>query len=99
MELEIYELKNLLADAAEIGATKALVKVGALSETVSRREAYRQYGEGVVKRWIEEGILEVRKDGGHTSKCSHFTDIRENFVEISRILFCCRDLYIDLAPV
>ena len=56
-------------DAASEGALRALVSIGALSPTLSKREAYRIYGEGTVKRWIEEGLLNIRKDGNNTSKC------------------------------
>ena len=69
MELELYELKSMLMGAASQGALKALISIGAISPTLSKREAYRVYGEGVVKRWIEEGLLTVRKDGNNTSKC------------------------------
>ena len=69
MMIDLYELKNLLHDTAQIAVTSTLVAKGDLSPTISKREAYRVYGEGVVKRWIEEGLLTVRKDGNNTSKC------------------------------
>lgn len=69
MELELYQLTNLLSDAADIAATKILVQMGQIPATVSRREAYRRYGEGVVKRWIREGLIEINKDGNNTAKC------------------------------
>lgn len=68
-QLELFELKNLLSDAAEIGSVKTLVDLGVIPATLSKREAYRRYGEGVVKRWIEEGLIKVNKDGNNTSKC------------------------------
>lgn len=69
MQIELFELKNLLSDAAEIASIKTLVELGHLPATLSKREAYRKYGEGVVKRWISEGLIKVRKDGNNTSKC------------------------------
>ncbi|SHE69530.1 hypothetical protein SAMN05444405_102310 [Bacteroides luti] len=69
MQFELFELKNLLSDAAEIASVKILVELGHLPATLSKREAYRKYGEGVVKRWISEGLIKVRKDGNSTSKC------------------------------
>ena len=69
MNIELYQLTNLLSDAADLAATKVMVTLGKYPETVSRREAYRRYGEGVVKRWIQEGLIEVKKDGDNTSKC------------------------------
>lgn len=69
MEIELYQLTNLLNDAADLAVTKALVDLGKLPSFISRREAYRRYGEGVVKRWIEEGLIEVHKDGENTATC------------------------------
>lgn len=68
-EFELFQLKNLLSDAAEVATIKTLVSLGHLSPTLSKREAYRTYGEGVVKRWIAEGLIKVHKDGNNTSKC------------------------------
>lgn len=69
MEIDLYELKNLLYDVGQMAITGSRIASGDLSPTLSKREAYRIYGEGVVKRWIEEGLLTIRKDGNNTSKC------------------------------
>ena len=69
MEIDLHELKNLLFDNAQMILTSTRIANGELSPTLSKREAYRIYGEGIVKRWIEEGLLTVRKDGSNTSKC------------------------------
>jgi hypothetical protein len=65
-ETEI-EYRNALIDAAQVGATKALCEVGQIKPFLKLREAYRKYGEGTVKRWITEGLIEVKKDGNRTS--------------------------------
>lgn len=57
------EYRNALVDAAEAGATKALMDVGLLKPYLKLREAYRLYGEAIVNRWIREGLVRVIKDG------------------------------------
>lgn len=57
------EYRNALIDAAEAGATKALMDVGLLKPYFKLREAYRLYGEAIVNRWIKEGLVRVIKDG------------------------------------
>ncbi|MDX9848748.1 MAG: hypothetical protein RBT74_17350 [Tenuifilaceae bacterium] len=57
------EYRNALIDAAEAGATKALMDVGLLKPYLKLRESYRLYGEAIVNRWIKEGLVRVIKDG------------------------------------
>lgn len=66
--LEIYELRDLLRDANELGAVQALVSAGIVPEFISQRESYRLYGKGVVDRWVKEGLIRRHKDGNNTSK-------------------------------
>lgn len=58
-----HEYRNALVDAAEVGARKVLIDLGLSKPHMKLREAYRAYGERVVKRWIAEGLVEVKKDG------------------------------------
>ncbi len=57
------EFRNALVDAAHVGAQKALVDLGLAKPYLKLREAYRAYGEAIVKRWIAEGLVKVKKDG------------------------------------
>lgn len=57
------EYRNALIDAAEAGATKALMDVGLLKPYLKLREAQRLYGEAIVNRWIREELVRVIKDG------------------------------------
>lgn len=66
--LERHDLKMLLADAMEIGAKRALVETGNLKPYLSKNEAYRFYGRGIVDRWIREGLIKQIKDGTESAK-------------------------------
>jgi len=57
------EYRNALIDAAEVGAIKALIEVGALKPYLKLREAQRKYGAAIVNRWIKEGLISPIKDG------------------------------------
>ena len=65
-ETEI-EFRNALIDAAELGAKKALEQVGLIKPYYKLREAQRLYGESIVKRWIQEGLINPIKDGERNS--------------------------------
>ncbi len=67
MEIEAFQLRNMLIAAAELGATRALIKVGKIKPFMSKSEAYKLYGRGTVDRWIAEGNLKPCKDGNNTS--------------------------------
>lgn len=61
------EYMHCLADAAELGAKRALQEAGIMRTFLKLTEAYRLYGRGVVDRWLQEGLITGVKDGNHTS--------------------------------
>lgn len=69
MEFEIspFQLKNIIREAAELGALIALTRTGKLKPYLKKREAYAHFGESQVNRWIAEGKITVRKDGTQTA--------------------------------
>lgn len=48
--LELYELKNLCKDMAELGAANYAKMVFPAKDLISQREAYKSFGEARVKR-------------------------------------------------
>lgn len=64
---QLYEVKNLLADAAELGAKKALIDAGLVKPFISASQAHRKYGRRVVDRWIADGHITPFKDGSKNS--------------------------------
>jgi len=67
IEIDSFELRRLLTDAVELGAKKALQEAGLLKPYLKKSEAYRLYGRGIVDRWIEEGLIKIRKDGDQSA--------------------------------
>jgi hypothetical protein len=63
-----HEFINALYKAAELGANRALEQANLLKPYISLRDAQRKYGVTIVKRWIDEGLIQVIKDGNATSK-------------------------------
>jgi hypothetical protein len=57
------EYRNALVDAAQLGAQKALEVAGVSKPYLKLKQAQRLYGEAVVNRWIEEGLVKKIKDG------------------------------------
>lgn len=66
--LENHELLQIIKDSRRLGRIETLVDLGKTPEFISQNEAYRLFGEGVVKRWIQEGLIKRKKDGNNTSK-------------------------------
>jgi len=61
------EYRNALIDAANIGALRALEAASSIKPYLKLREAFRIYGEAVVKRWIAEGLIRPIKDGSRNA--------------------------------
>lgn len=59
-----YELRNMLTDAAKLGATQALADTGAIKPYMNKSEAYRLYGRGKVDSWIKDGLITPRGEIG-----------------------------------
>ena len=67
IQINIYTLEKLLAEAAEMGARVALSRVGKLRPYLKKSEAFRLYGRRNVEHWIAQGLVTARKDGDHSA--------------------------------
>lgn len=67
MEISQSQLSNLLFQAAELGAKKALSEAGVIKPYMKKSEAYRMFGRASIERWIQEGLLTPIKDGDSSS--------------------------------
>lgn len=61
--LELYELKNLCKDMAELGAANYAKMLFPAKDLISQREAYRQFGEACVKDWLHRGLVNKVRNG------------------------------------
>ena len=64
--LELYELKNLCSEMAELGAANYVKHTKPSVDLISQREAYRLFQESRVKRWVERGFI-TRCRGGESA--------------------------------
>lgn len=63
MNLQLsYQLAQMLQNAADLGAQRALTLVGELKPYIKKEEAYKMYGKTAVDRWISEGVVKLRQD-------------------------------------
>ena len=60
---ELYELKNLCSDMAELGAANYVKQTKPSVDLISQREAYRLFQESRVKRWVQKGFITGSRGG------------------------------------
>lgn len=71
MNLDVYELKTMLRDIAELTANSLASKLGHQKDEISQREAFRIFGEANVKRWVQIGAVTRIKIGEGNSKITY----------------------------
>jgi len=67
LQFEPFQLRNIIREAAGMGAMLALSKTGKLKPYLKKSEAFRQYGRKNIERWVAEGRITIRKDGDHSA--------------------------------
>lgn len=64
MELQEFQLRQMLSTAAEMGAKSALREMGVDKTQISKAEAYRRYSRRRIDRWVRERkIMPVKSRG------------------------------------
>lgn len=61
--MDYRTLSHLMKEAAEYGIKAALVETGQISPYLSKMQAYKLYGRGLVNRWVKEGLVKPTRDG------------------------------------
>lgn len=61
--LELYELKNLCMEMAELGAANYAKILSPAKDLISQRNAYKDFGEARVKRWVHQGLIKTIRSG------------------------------------
>ncbi len=63
--LQLKQLEALM----DVVVGKFAVECKLRKPYMSLNQAYKMYGRKTVDRWIEEGLIDIMKDGTNTSKC------------------------------
>lgn len=61
--MELFELKNLCMEMAELGAANFIKKTAPGKDLLTQRQAYVLYNESRVKRWVSIGLVVPVRDG------------------------------------
>lgn len=61
--MELYELKTLCMDMAALGVAAYQKDAAPSTDLISQREAYSQFQEVRVKRWVESGLITPQRNG------------------------------------
>ena len=67
VSMSLSHLQMLLNDAAEVGAQRAIEKLGLAKPTITRNQAEKLHGKSTITRWISEGLITLKRDGSNTS--------------------------------
>jgi len=64
--LELYELKNICMQMAELGAANYVKRTKPGEDLISQREAYREFQEVRVKNWVKKDLVHGSRSGSST---------------------------------
>lgn len=73
MQIELYQLKNIIMTASRLGATMVLTEMNPASDNLSQREAWKLYGRSRVEKWVEQGLLKPRREGASANCKKYFS--------------------------
>ena len=68
---DLFEQKNLIMESAALGASIALNRLGLIKDEISQREAFRVYGESLVRTWLNRGWITRIKPGAGITKVTY----------------------------
>lgn len=61
--LSIQELKEMLMDAARLGAAEIIQEQRPAADLISQKEAYEQFKAARVRRWVDNGQIQSERVG------------------------------------
>jgi len=64
MEIELYQLRQMLKDAVEHGIKACLIETGQDKPFISQRRAWKIYGKSLVELWRANQIITPEQHGG-----------------------------------
>ena len=71
MEMTLFEEKQMRIEAGELAVTLAFKRLGLIKDDISQREAFRLFGEAVIRSLVNEGLLTRVKIGSRNSKATY----------------------------
>ncbi|MBD5256190.1 MAG: hypothetical protein HDS50_05440 [Bacteroides sp.] len=71
--MELYELKTLCADMAALGVATFQKDAAPATDLISQREAYRQFQEVRVKRWVDNGLVTPQRNGAAANSKRYYS--------------------------
>ncbi|MBP1638948.1 MAG: hypothetical protein H6Q17_531 [Bacteroidetes bacterium] len=75
--MTLLEEKEIRIESAELGAEHVLKRLGIVRDTISQREAYAQFGEAMVRSWVNRQLITPTKVGERNSKVSYsYSELR-----------------------
>jgi hypothetical protein len=69
--MSLFDEKQMRIECATIGAEIALKRLGLIKDEISQREAYRVFGQGKVRTWVNLGLVKKIKTGERNSKTTY----------------------------
>lgn len=57
------ELRNLMYDYATVVVKAFAAETGAIKAYISQNKAGQKYGHGIIRKWIEAGLIHPNADG------------------------------------
>lgn len=64
MELELWQLNNIIKAAAKEAVEQFVLSQNPTSDEITARQAFKEFGEARVKHWESVGLLEKPKRKG-----------------------------------
>lgn len=71
--MELYELKTLCAEMAALGVATFQKNAAPADDLISQREAFRQFQEVRVKRWLNEGLVSTQRNGASPNSKRYYS--------------------------
>ena len=57
------ELRNALLDAADLAVKAFAAETGTIKAYISQNKAGQKYGHGIIRKWLESGLIHPNSDG------------------------------------
>jgi hypothetical protein len=63
MNLQLYELKNIMMEMSELGAANYAKQIKPVADQISEREAFRRFGETKIRVLVKMKLIHWERNG------------------------------------